>query len=148
MREPAKTSKSVEVAIAVVFDGARERVLICQRKDDTVLAGYWEFPGGKCDPGEPPAACAVREVREEVGLEIRTLHRLAVIEHEYPYAHVRLHPFACEWVGGTLQRLAVADARWVRPAEVAAYRFPAANVDLVARVAQCWTALAGIPAAE
>ena len=85
---PSDAKKQVDVAIAIVFDPPRRQVLICQRKSDTVLAGYWELPGGKCDPGETPDVCAVREVREEVGIAVRAIRGLEVIEHEYAYAHV------------------------------------------------------------
>jgi mutator protein MutT len=139
--EAAGGQKFVEVAIAVVFDRAHQLVLVCQRKDDTVLPGYWEFPGGKCDPGEAPQACALREVREEVGIAVSAVRKLPVIEHEYPHAHVRLHPFVCEFVAGTVQLLAVAEARWVQPAEVLTYQFPEANVELVRRVAAGWARL-------
>ena len=135
------SGKRVEVAIAVVFDPTHRQVLICKRRNDTVLAGYWEFPGGKCDPEELPELCAVREVREEVGIVVRSVHRLAVIEHEYPYARVRLHPFVCELVSGAVELLQVAEAKWVMPEEVLAYRFPEANVELVQRVAAGWAEL-------
>src|SRR5690242_13315334 len=92
--------KAVEVAVALVFSEDRQQLLICKRKADTVLGGYWEFPGGKCDPGESPAACACREVLEETGIEARSVKPLAIIEHDYPHARVRLHPFVCEWVRG------------------------------------------------
>lgn len=136
MSSKTERTKSVEVAIAVVFDRARERILICKRKQDTVLGGYWEFPGGKCDPGETPEACACREVLEETNLAVRAIRKLAVIEHDYPHARVRLHPFLCEHVSGEVQLLAVADAKWITPAEVSAYRFPEANVPLLEAVAR------------
>ncbi len=144
MITPAKSSSHsshIDVAIAIVFDAAHERVLICLRKLDTVLAGYWEFPGGKCDPGEPPVACAVREIREEVGIVILPTHMLTPIEHEYPYARVRLHPFVCEHVGGTVQHLAVADAKWLPPDHVLNYRFPEANLRLMQLVGAGFAAL-------
>jgi len=138
---PSSEKKCVEVAIAVVFDRAHQHVLVCKRKDDAVLAGFWEFPGGKCDPGEAPRACAIREVREEVGIDVAAVGQLDPIEHEYPYAHVRLHPFVCEFIAGAVQRLEVADARWVPSADVASYEFPPANETLVRRVAAGWDAL-------
>ena len=127
--------KQVDVAIAVVFDGAHDKLLVCRRKADAVLGGYWEFPGGKWEPGETAAQCAVREVREETGLDVRVLHALPPIDHEYPHAHVRLHPLVCELTGGQLQLLAVAEARWIAPMQVGSYRFPAANGPLVTRIA-------------
>jgi len=138
---PSDAKKQVDVAIAIVFDPPRRQVLICQRKSDTVLAGYWELPGGKCDPGETPDVCAVREVREEVGIAVRAIRGLEVIEHEYAYAHVRLFPFVCEHLDGRVQMIAVADAKWVPPADVLTYRFPEANAALMQRVAQGWSSL-------
>ncbi|MGN6368885.1 MAG: (deoxy)nucleoside triphosphate pyrophosphohydrolase [Phycisphaerae bacterium] len=141
MAENGNNLKHVEVAIAIVFDRAREKLLICKRKKDTVLAGYWEFPGGKCDAGERPEACACREVMEELGVEVRAVAELAVIEHVYPHARVRLHPFVCEWVRGEVQLLAVDDAKWIDPGEAVGYRFPEANGELVKRVARGFEAV-------
>jgi mutator protein MutT len=130
------TRKHVEVAVAVVFDRDHGRLLICKRKPETVLGGYWEFPGGKCDAGECPKACACREVMEETGVEVRAVRALAIIEHAYPHALVRLHPFLCEWVSGEVQLLAVAEAKWILPGEITEYRFPEANEALVRAAAQ------------
>ncbi len=135
--------KHVEVAIAVLFDQAHRHVLICKRKEETVLGGYWEFPGGKCDAGELPEACACREVMEELGIEVRALRGLTLIEHHYPHARVRLHPFVCEWVSGEVRLLAVADAKWIDPVEVTRYRFPEANGALVEAVSRGFGSLIG-----
>jgi mutator protein MutT len=133
--------KHVEVAVAVVFDQNHQRLLICKRKPDTVLGGYWEFPGGKCDAGENPDHCACREVLEETGLIVRAVKSLKIIEHDYPHARVRLHPFLCEWVSGELKLLAVAAAEWIAPAAAQNYRFPEANAALVAGASKGFTAL-------
>ena len=143
MAESGDNLKHVEVAIAIVFDRDHERLLICKRKAGTVLAGYWEFPGGKCDAGETPAACACREVMEELGVAVRAVAELAVIEHRYPHALVRLHPFVCEWTGGEVQLLAVDDAKWIDPAEAVGYRFPEANGELVKAVARGFEGVCG-----
>jgi mutator protein MutT len=140
--EPSATlARPIEVAIAVVFDPRHQQLLICKRKADTVLGGYWEFPGGKCNPGETPDACARREVMEELGITVRTVKELPLIDHRYPHAHVRLHPFLCEWTDGTVQLLAVADARWIAPGDAVNYRFPEANLALVHAVAQGYASL-------
>jgi mutator protein MutT len=135
--------RHVEVAVAVVFDREHRRLLICKRKADTVLGGYWEFPGGKCDVGETPEMCACREVLEETGVTVRAVRELAVIEHDYPHALVRLHPFLCELVSGKVELLAVEDAKWIDPGEVVGYRFPEANGELVAAVSRGFEALGG-----
>jgi mutator protein MutT len=122
--------RCVEVAIAVVFND-NGKLLICKRKADTVLGGYWEFPGGKCNAAEPPADCAKREVEEETALHVRVRKALPIIEHEYPHARVRLHPFICRHDSGTLELREVAEARWISPAELSDYRFPEANGTLL-----------------
>lgn len=128
----------VEVALAIIFESdaatATPRLLICRRKADTVLAGYWEFPGGKCHPGESPAACAVRETQEETGLRVQVLGEMPVIEHDYPHARVRLHPFVCRHTGGTLELRGVAEALWIDPAQVDQFRFPEANTELLQQI--------------
>ncbi len=93
--------------------------------------GVLGIPGGKCDAGETPEQCACREVKEELGVEVRAVRKLAIIEHNYPHALVRLHPFLCEWVSGEVQLLAVDDAKWINPKEAGAFRFPEANAELV-----------------
>ena len=133
--------KMVDVAIAVIFDAAGEKILVCKRKADAVLGGYWEFPGGKRDGDETMAACAVREVREEVGIEIGVLGALPVIEHSYPHAHVRLHPFICQHVSGAPEALAVATWIWAGPGELGEYQFPPPNVGLVREVSRGFAAV-------
>lgn len=82
----------VEVAAAVIIrpDG---RFLLAQRPPGKVCAGYWEFPGGKAEPGEPVAAALVRELHEELGIEATRAYPWIVEEYVYPHAHVRLHFF-------------------------------------------------------
>ncbi len=133
--------KSVEVAIAVIFDSANEKILVCKRKADTVLGGFWEFPGGKRNGEESLPACAIREVQEEVGIQIEVLGVLAVIEHVYPHAHVRLHPFVCRHTGGTPQAIAVAEWTWAAPGDLGEYQFPPPNVGLVREVSLGFAAI-------
>lgn len=130
-RSSPPARKSVEVAIAIIFEPATGEILICKRKAGTVLGGYWEFPGGKCRPGESPADCASRETAEETGIEIEVLRPLKIIEHDYAHARVRLHPFICRRASGQVQLLEVAEAKWVPPRTLSDYRFPEANAGLV-----------------
>ena len=131
-REPLTNplQSRVDVALAVVFDPLK-RVLICRRKPDAALGGYWEFPGGKCNPAESPAHAAVRESLEETSLVVEVVRALPAIEHEYEHARLRLHPFVCRWSAGNLEPREVAEARWVLPTELGQYLFPPANGDLV-----------------
>jgi 8-oxo-dGTP diphosphatase len=72
------------------------RVLVTRRLEGSHLSGYWEFPGGKCDPDETHEACLARELREELGVEARIGPELLVTEHAYPEKTVRLHFRRCE----------------------------------------------------
>src|SRR6185436_16391614 len=101
----------IDVAIALVWrEGC---LLIARRMANVHLGGAWELPGGKCEPGEPPAACAVREVREELGIEVEVIRARAVIEHAYHDRAVRLYPFDCRLLGGEPEALGCVAWRWV-----------------------------------
>ena len=79
-----------EVAVGVVLDGYGA-VLLADRPAGKPYEGYWEFPGGKLEPGEDVATALARELAEELGLEIAHSVPWVVFEHDYPHAYVRLH---------------------------------------------------------
>ncbi|HNQ75278.1 MAG TPA: Nudix family hydrolase [Pseudothauera hydrothermalis] len=92
-------AKIVEVAAGVMVrpDGS---FLLGQRAPGTFFPGYWEFPGGKVEPGETPAGALIRELREELGIRVHALTPWLVREHHYEHAHVRLHFFEVQaWSG-------------------------------------------------
>lgn len=119
----------INVDIAIVVRGPH--VLICQRQLDNTLGGCWEFPGGKRHPGETAEACVTREVLEEVGVQVRPGAALDPIDHDYPHARIRLHPFICQHLAGEPQLLACRAVRWIKPVELRDYRFPPANEPLL-----------------
>ena len=124
----------VNVAIGIVLhDG---HILICQRRQGDHLAGFWEFPGGKQEPNETPAACVLRELKEELGIDVHPIESFAPIDWEYPTVHVRLHPYLCELIAGEPVPLACQRLAWVKPTALVEYRFPPANEDLIARLAR------------
>jgi mutator protein MutT len=108
------------------------RILITRRKAEQVLGGYWELPGGKLEPNESPSDAAVRELREEVGIEVKPIHTLVSTDHRYEHAHIRLIPFVCEHISGTPQPLHVDEVRWVAPDRLADYAFPEASLPVIA----------------
>jgi 8-oxo-dGTP diphosphatase/A/G-specific adenine glycosylase len=119
----------IDVAIAAVF--RQGRLLICRRRDEDPLGGYWELPGGKVEPSESPEACLARELKEELGVAAEVVMKLSVIEHDYPTVHVRLHPFLCTHTHGEPQPLAAQELIWIDPTALRNYRFPPANDALI-----------------
>lgn len=124
--------KRIDAAIAIVRRAGR--ILICQRKPDDTLGGLWEFPGGKQEDGESLEQCLARELREELNISARPIVALPPIEHDYPHALIRLHPFLCEHESGEPEHLECQDARWIAPDSLSAYPFPPANESLIAEV--------------
>jgi len=125
--------KVVEVGLGIVV---REgHILICRRRSNGSFGGFWEFPGGKIEPGETPAECVRRELREELDISVTTVRGLDVIEHEYPKAWVRLHPFLCRHDAGEPTAISASEFVWVIPPALRDYRFPGANQGLVESLA-------------
>jgi A/G-specific adenine glycosylase len=114
-----------EYTVALALIARRGRVFIQQRPEEGHLGGLWEFPGGKCRPGERPLEAVVRECREELGAEVEALREIAAVRHAYSHFKVRLHVFACR-----LRRGRIRSGRphaWVAAAGLGHYPFPAAN---------------------
>jgi mutator protein MutT len=120
------------VAIGLIWrDG---RLLIARRPPDAHLPNLWEFPGGKCEPGETPGECLAREAAEELAIEIGPSRLFAALEHTYPDRRVRLTVLECRWIAGEPHPIGCAECRWVSPAELSEYEFPAANAPILEKL--------------
>jgi mutator protein MutT len=114
----------------------RDRVLIRQRPIGTVYAGYWEFPGGKCEEGESPDQTAARECLEETGLVVVVNALRQVIEHEYPHGRVRLFFFDCQSADPGADPSPESGCQWVKVSELPGLRFPEANELILEQLAR------------
>ncbi len=119
----------IEVAAGLVFRGGE--LLITQRPEGGHLAGLWEFPGGKREPGESFEACLHRELQEELGIEVEIGDVVESITHEYADKKVHLRFFRCTWKRHEPQPLGCPAFRWVKAAELDGHEFPAADARLV-----------------
>ena len=123
----------VVLVVAVALIDPDGRVLLAQRPEGKPMAGLWEFPGGKVDPGETPEAALIRELHEELGIETWSscLAPLTFASHAYEDFHLLMPLFACRRWQGTAtpregQRLA-----WVRPQQMGGYQMPPADMPLI-----------------
>lgn len=121
------------LVVAAALVDADNRVLIARRPEGKALAGLWEFPGGKVDPGERPEEALIRELREELGIETKAacLAPLTFASHAYDDVHLLMPLYVCRrWTGfvrsGEGQAL-----KWVRPRDLRAWPMPPADEPLV-----------------
>jgi A/G-specific adenine glycosylase len=119
------------IGVGVVLNAAGQ-VLIDQRLNEGLLGGLWEFPGGKQEPGEAIEATIARELMEELAITVQVGEPLITLEHAYSHKRLRFVVHLCHWQSGEPQALACQQARWVQPAELADYPFPAANARIIA----------------
>jgi mutator protein MutT len=132
MMRPAQPPRIVVTAAVIERDG---RYLVTRRLRGTHLAGFWEFPGGKCDADEPLAACLEREIAEELDANVRIGAKIHHVAHEYPERIVDLHFFRCELLGEPRPVMGQ-EMRWVASAELASLEFPPADAELIAMLAR------------
>lgn len=122
----------VEVAAALIF--RQGKLLITQRYAKAHLGGLWEFPGGKREPGETWEACVVREIREELGVEMIVGDLYDSITHVYPEKTVSLKFFTGTLPHGEPRPLGCAACRWIGQSELDEFPFPAADAQLLAKL--------------
>src|SRR6201996_9629530 len=113
------------------------RVLIAQRPEGKGMAGLWEFPGGKVEPGETPEGALIRELREELGITVKEpcLAPFTFASHTYGEFHLLMTLFVCRRWEGEPRPLTHAALKWLRPRDLmrdaAAYPMPAADLPLL-----------------
>ena len=126
------TKRMVLVAAAALID-SDGRVLICQRPPGKQLAGLWEFPGGKVEPGETPEQCLIRELDEELGITVShaCLAPFVFASHTYEDFHLLMPLYICRrWEGAVVSREGQA-LKWVRPGKLRDLAMPPADEPLI-----------------
>lgn len=110
-----KTKKMIEVCCAIIVKD--QKMLAVQRPPENSRPGLWEFPGGKIHPEESSEQCIIREIQEELNVNIQVLHRLIPVEFDYGTRQIRLIPFSCEMVSGKIVLTEHLALRWFSPDE-------------------------------
>jgi 8-oxo-dGTP diphosphatase len=121
------------LVVAVALFDEDNRVLIAQRPQGKALAGLWEFPGGKVDPGERPEEALIRELREELGIEVKEecLAPLTFASHAYPEFHLLMPLYVCRRCQGLVRSREGQALKWVRAKELRDYPMPPADGPLI-----------------
>jgi mutator protein MutT len=132
--EPAEAPTGVGIGLI----GRDGHYLIRQRRPGQIMAGVWEFPGGKCEPGESPEAATERECLEEAGLRIVVDRLRARFVHRYPHGLLELSYFDCRTLDEADEPIEGSGFRWVAARELPGYTFPGANEPVVAALSEEW----------
>ena len=127
------TTKPTEVVVAVAFD-KDGRFLMTSRPEGKVYAGYWEFPGGKIEPGETPQQALKREIEEELDTEIAVHEKIGTIEYDYPAFHLSMDCFWCEVLSGDLVLKEAEAARWLTKDELDSVQWLPADQTILEKI--------------
>lgn len=129
-REKRKPVPRHHIAVGVVQQDGK--LLITRRKAEGLLGGLWEFPGGKVKKGESAEAACLREIKEEVNLDVAVGEHLARVRHAYTHFKIELDVFLCDCLGGDVCLRGPVDYRWLELHEIDDYPFPKANLKFMA----------------
>jgi 8-oxo-dGTP diphosphatase len=130
---PSGGAKKIVLVSAVALIDTDTRILLARRPEGKSMAGLWEFPGGKVEPGETPEAALIRELREELGIDVASncLAPFTFASHEYETFHLLMPLFLCRrWKGTPVAKEGQALA-WVSPSKLSEYKMPEADRPLV-----------------
>jgi 8-oxo-dGTP diphosphatase len=128
------TGSPVVLVAAVALVDVDGRVLVQQRPEGRAMAGLWEFPGGKVEAGETPEACLIRELKEELGIDVTAscLAPFTFASHAYEDFHLLMPLYLCRRWQGIVQAQEGQATRWLKPTRLAELAMPPADVPLVA----------------
>ncbi|MBQ3798912.1 MAG: (deoxy)nucleoside triphosphate pyrophosphohydrolase [Treponema sp.] len=124
------------VAAVIVRDGADgSRQVLSTQRGYGDWKGWWEFPGGKVEPGESPGAALEREIREELSCKIRVGEYLGTVEYDYPAFHLSMRCYACSLAGGEPELLEHESAAWLPAESLRSVRWLPADLLILDKVA-------------
>jgi A/G-specific adenine glycosylase len=125
VRIPQKVIPQYRISVGIVFKN--NKVLITRRKDEGLLGGLWEFPGGKVTPAENSYQACIREIKEEVNLAVEIKKFFTTIKHAYTHFKIVMDVYICRYKSGRVKLRSAQDFRWINIVEIEKFPFPGAN---------------------
>jgi 8-oxo-dGTP diphosphatase len=132
MQENLSNQRPVEVCAAIIIK--QGEILITKRPEDKRLGGYWEFPGGKVDDNETQQQALIRELKEELDIEISVGDLFETVHHRYDWGQVMILAYLCTWKSGQLKHLEVADHRWVKAEDLMNFNILPADQPIIKKL--------------
>ncbi|MBN8706381.1 MAG: A/G-specific adenine glycosylase [Bacteroidetes bacterium] len=129
VKKKMKERPHKEIAVGLCF--FEGKVLIARRHENQMLAGLWEFPGGKLEVGETLPECVIREFKEEVGLDVIVTDKIAAVNHAFTHFTITVHAYICKHISGEALPLSGSEVKWVFPEELSQFPFPKANLVII-----------------
>ena len=123
--------KHIEVVAAVICDGNR---IFATQRGYGEWKDWWEFPGGKMEPGETPEAALQREIREELATEISVENLITTVSYDYPNFHLTMHCYLCNVKSGSLTLLEHEAAKWLTRDELSSVKWLPADEEVVEKI--------------
>ena len=120
--------KTIRVVAAVI---KKENQIFCTQRGYGDFKGYWEFPGGKIEDGETPQEALIREIKEELDVDISVGKMIKTIEYDYPEFHLSMDCFWCELVSGEIELKEHEDAKWLDKSNIDSVNWLPADLDLI-----------------
>jgi A/G-specific adenine glycosylase len=130
--KPRKVIPHHEVTAGIIHRG--DQILIAKRKDEGLLGGLWEFPGGKQEAGETLQECLQRELREELAIEVSVGDLYCAIKHAYTHFRITLNVFECNYLSGVPQAIGCTEWRWIEPKDLTDFPFPKADRTIISKL--------------
>ena len=120
--------KTIEVVAGVITDGGR---FFATQRGYGDQKGGWEFPGGKMEPGETPEQALVRELKEELDIEVNVGEKICTVEYDYPKFHLTMHCFWATIASGAIKLLEHEDAKWLDRESIRSVDWLPADIEVV-----------------
>ena len=120
--------KNLEVVAAIL---RKENTIFATEKGYGEFKGYWEFPGGKVEPGESLEEALRREIREELQVEINIEEKFTELDYDYPHFHLTMHCYFCSVLSGEITLVEATDARWLKKEELNTVNWLPADISLI-----------------